>query len=114
MRASNQSACFRAYQSIDPNGSPDAGACGTLWDGIVQLMDGIQGAGPRLNPGTWRDGLLRMGYRWYEDLPYAIGGGYGTSVKCDGGLVVASFADQQACLDSFLGACYAVTITDWA
>jgi len=42
-----------------------------------------------------------------------VGGGYGTSVTCEGGLVVSSFANQQACLDAFLGACYSVTVTDW-
>ena len=47
------------------------------------------------------------------DWTAAIGGGYGTSVKCDGGAYVSNFADQQACLDAFLGACYGVTITDW-
>jgi len=47
------------------------------------------------------------------DWTAAIGGGYGTSVKCDGGAYVSNFADQQACLDSFLGACFGVTIIDW-
>ncbi len=42
-----------------------------------------------------------------------VGGGYGTTFQCDGGLVVSNFADQQACLDSFLGACSTVTVTDW-
>ena len=42
-----------------------------------------------------------------------VGGGYGATFECEGGLVVSSFADQQACLDSFLGACSAVTVTDW-
>jgi len=47
------------------------------------------------------------------DWTAGIGGGYGTSVKCDGGQYVSNFTNQQACLDSFLGACYGVTITDW-
>ena len=47
------------------------------------------------------------------DWTAGIGGGYGTSIVCDSGLVVANFADQQACLDSFLGSCSSVTITDW-
>ena len=42
-----------------------------------------------------------------------VGGGYGATFPCDGGLVVSNFADQQACLDSFLGACSSVTVTDW-
>jgi hypothetical protein len=46
------------------------------------------------------------------DWTAEIGGGYGTSVQCDSGLFVSNFTDQQACLDSFLGACY-LTITDW-
>ena len=42
-----------------------------------------------------------------------VGGGYGATFQCEGGLVVSNFPDQQACLDAFLGACSAVTITDW-
>jgi hypothetical protein len=47
------------------------------------------------------------------DWTAAAGGGYGISVTCDGGLVVSNFADQQACLDAFLGACSTVTVTEW-
>ena len=37
----------------------------------------MQAAGPKLTPETFRDGLFKMGYRFYDDVPYAIGGGYG-------------------------------------
>ncbi len=47
------------------------------------------------------------------DWTAAVGGGYGTSVVCDGGLVVSNFANQQACLDAFLGGCSTVTVTEW-
>ncbi len=42
-----------------------------------------------------------------------VGGGYGATFQCDGGLVVSNFADQQSCLDAFLGACSTVKVTDW-
>lgn len=76
-RSNQETECYRAYRLIDPNNTPNAGTCGTLWFFIVQLMSGIQGAGPHLTPETFRDGLFGMGYRFYEDIPYAIGGGYG-------------------------------------
>jgi hypothetical protein len=42
-----------------------------------------------------------------------VGGGYGTMVICEGGLVVSNFSNQQACLNVFLGACDTVTVTEW-
>ncbi len=40
-------------------------------------------------------------------------GGYGQQTVCDGGLVVTNFADQSACLGSFLGGCNTVSVTEW-
>ena len=42
-----------------------------------------------------------------------VGGGYGKTFDCDGGLVVSNFATQAACLEAFLGACGNVTVTEW-
>jgi hypothetical protein len=42
-----------------------------------------------------------------------VGGGYDASVDCEGGLVVSNFPNLEACLDSFLGACSTVTVSDW-
>lgn len=42
-----------------------------------------------------------------------VGGGYGKTFQCEAGLVVGNYATLQACLDSFLGACSSVTVSDW-
>ena len=75
-RSNAETECYRAYKEMDPGNDPDGGTCGTLWPEMVQLVSGISGAGPHLTPETFRDGLLKMGYRWYPELPFAIGGGY--------------------------------------
>ena len=76
-RATPATECYRAYKTIDPNNTPDALTCGVLWDALVQMMNGITGAGPNLNPDTFKQGMYKLGHRYYEDIPYAVGGGYG-------------------------------------
>jgi hypothetical protein len=93
------------------------------WGGLVAACSS---SSPSVGPTSGVDaGDLDAGYpRYLTDLTQserdqlcdwtaAIGGGYGTSTVCDGGLVVSNFADQQACLDAFLGACSTVTVSDW-
>lgn len=75
-RPNEQTECFRAYRIIDPGAAPDAATCGDLFPFIIQIMNGVQGAGPNLNSDTFRAGLMKLGHRYYEDIPYAIGGGY--------------------------------------
>ena len=68
--------CYRAYKSIDPTGTPDASFCNVLWISIEHIMNGIQEAGPDLNPETFRNGMFSMplGEARY---PWAITGRYG-------------------------------------
>ena len=92
------------------------------WGGLVAACSSKQAVGPTsgVNPGDLDGGyprhltdLTQSEREQLCDWTAKIGGGYGTSVLCDGGLIVSNFADQQACLDAFLGACDTVTVTDW-
>ncbi len=70
------SECFRAYHSIDPDNDPDGSACFVHWQILVNMMNGIQGAGPKLTPASFQQALFGLGHR-YGQTPWAIGGGYG-------------------------------------
>ena len=74
-RATQETDCYKAYKSMDPNNNP-GGPCGVLFDPLIQLVSGIQAAGPNLTPETFREGLFDIGYRFYPKLSWAIGGGY--------------------------------------
>ena len=75
-RPYEQTDCFAAYKSIDPSGTPDPAICKTVFPDLQQLVNGVQMAGRTLTPQTFRDGMMRIGQRFYPDA-YAIGGGYG-------------------------------------
>lgn len=66
---------YRAYKSIDPDRAPVSG--GDRFDELLQLINGIQLAGPRLEPQSWRAGLNSMpepaGPPWRAMGSYAPG-----------------------------------------
>lgn len=75
-RPTQETECYRAYKRMDPNNEPNGATCASVWQHLVQFMNGIQAAGPHLTPETFRDGLFDIGYRFYDDIPWTIGGGY--------------------------------------
>ena len=73
---STASDCYIAYQSVDPTNTPDGTFCKLVFPFLQQFVNGIQMAGPRLNPQTFRDGLYKLGHRFYPDR-LSVGGGFG-------------------------------------
>ncbi len=69
--------CYRAYRSIDPAGEPREPICEFVYPGLQMTVAAIQQAGPRLTPEAFRTGLFNIGYRFYTDKIWAIGGGFG-------------------------------------
>lgn len=67
---------WRAYREVDPDNTPDAGAAKFLWPHLTQLANGMQMAGPRLSPQSFRDGLYAMGHNPPRAV-WATGGGFG-------------------------------------
>jgi hypothetical protein len=59
-RAFADTDCFRAYKTIDPAGNADEGWCAFHWIPLEHIINGIQEAGPNLNPESFRDGMYSM------------------------------------------------------
>jgi hypothetical protein len=57
---------YRAYKSIDPAGTPD-GVGDSVFYPLLQIANGIQGAGPNLTPDTFAGALERVPPR--EPIP---------------------------------------------
>lgn len=67
---------YQAFHEIDPAGSPDTNITNGVFPGLMQLVNGIQAAGPRLTPATLEQGLIKLGHR--PNSPrWSVGGGYG-------------------------------------
>lgn len=66
---------YRAYQSVESNGTPDATTGMVVFPALVQLANGIQMAGPKLTPQTFMQGLFKVPSR-PPDPVWSIGGGY--------------------------------------
>lgn len=66
---------YRAYQSVEPNGTPDATVGFVVFPALVHLANGIQMAGPKLTPQTFMQGLFKVPSR-PPDPVWSIGGGY--------------------------------------
>jgi hypothetical protein len=49
---------YKAYKAIDPNGEPDSGFI-IPFVGLISAINALEQAGPRLDPGTYRDGVFR-------------------------------------------------------
>lgn len=75
-RRPDDSECYRAYKSIDPDNDPNQTTCTVFWHPMNMMMAGIQLAGPKLTPDAFQKALFSLGHR-YEQTPWAIGGGYG-------------------------------------
>lgn len=58
----DQTECYRAYHEVDPNTDPAPLFC-AYWQQLVLIAAGLQGAGPNLNPDTFRKGLYDLGYK---------------------------------------------------
>jgi len=71
--------CARAVQSINPNLQASASACAFWWTQLVWMANGIQEAGPKLTPASFRQGLYGVGYK-FSLTPWMMGGGYGPGV----------------------------------
>ncbi len=76
-RPREQTDCYSAYRQVDTSTEPSAATCSYLFPVLQQMVAGIQEAGPDLNPQSFQRGLHDIGYRFYEDPVWAIGGGYG-------------------------------------
>ena len=71
-RAEEDTDWYRAYKEIDPDGDPKE----TAFRSLQQIAGGLQGAGPKLTPATFWQGLLKLPHR-VPDPIWSIGGGYG-------------------------------------
>jgi hypothetical protein len=71
-RAASDTDWYRAYKEIDPEGDPSQGAFRSL----QMISGGIQGAGPKLTPETFWEGLQKIPNRVPEPI-WSIGGGFG-------------------------------------
>jgi hypothetical protein len=71
-----ESECFRAYHSVDPDNDPDANTCLVFWHPMNMMLAGIQLAGAKLSPTSFEAALFQLGHR-YGQTPWSIGGGYG-------------------------------------
>jgi hypothetical protein len=63
---------YRAYKEIDPEGDP----ADVAFRSLQQIAGGIQGAGPKLTPATFWEGLQKLPQR-VPDPIWSVGGGYG-------------------------------------
>lgn len=67
---------WRAYKSIDPNNDPNESVAKYAYMHLLQYMNGLQRAGPKLTPQSFMEGLMSMPKR--TPVPkWSIGGGYG-------------------------------------
>lgn len=75
-RPLDETDCYRAYRSIDPSSSPDRQTCLLFFHDLMSVANGLQEAGPKLTPESFRDGLYSMGTRLYPNEEWAMGGGF--------------------------------------
>ena len=71
-----ETACFRAYKSMDPANNPSASICNVLFHSMTFLTGSMQEAGPNLNVDTLKEALWRAFRRPAEPL-WSMGGGFG-------------------------------------
>jgi len=72
----SETECYKAYREIDPDNNPNDNMCIYMWGHMVQLMSGLQKAGPNLTPETFKKGLLETP-QLPPDPPWHMAGGYG-------------------------------------
>lgn len=68
--------CYRAYKTVDPAGAPNENFCRLTWETIEHIVNGIQEAGPDLNPETFKRGQYSMPLQERRHA-WSIGGGFG-------------------------------------
>ena len=66
---------YRAYKEIDPTRTPTASIVEGIFPALEQLANGIQLAGPSLNPETFRQGLHKVPARRPDPL-WSMGGAF--------------------------------------
>ena len=74
-RSAGENDCHRAYKEMDPGNTADGFLCGYIWPIVLQIVNGIQMAGPQLTPESFAQGLYKMGKRFYPKEA-AAGGGF--------------------------------------
>ena len=67
---------LRQYNDVDPDRDPDRGLS-YVHSQLFMLANGIQGAGPRLTPESFRDGLFKKMPSRAPDPVWSMGGGFG-------------------------------------
>lgn len=67
---------WHAYKSLDPNADPDAYVGEFLFYPLLQILNGVQRAGPKLDPQSFEQGLFSWGKR-FGNPGSAVGGGFG-------------------------------------
>ena len=56
----SQSEAYAAYKLVDPKGEPASPYYQAAYEVLLHVFSGIQGAGPNLNPETFRNGVFSM------------------------------------------------------
>lgn len=67
--------CYEAFHSVDPNSQPDSGMCTYMWDDMVQMFGGFQKVGPDLTVPNFEQTLFNQG-QLPPNPPWHIAGGY--------------------------------------
>ena len=90
-------------------------ACGssTPTTPSVGSTSGVDAGDPEAGSSRYLTDLTAPERKKLCDWSAAIGGGYGKSFACDGGLYVTNVKDQATCIDIYLGACSSVTVQEW-
>lgn len=70
--------CYQAFHSIDPNSDPNQGMCTYMWDDMVQLFGGFQEAGPHLTVQSFEQALMNQP-QLPPNPPWHMAGGYSPS-----------------------------------
>jgi hypothetical protein len=66
---------YRAYQEVETDGEADETVGLVVFPALMQYANGIQAAGPNLNPQTFMQGLLKIPQRTPDPI-WSVGGGY--------------------------------------
>ncbi len=70
--------CYQAFHSVDPNDDPDSGMCTYMWGDMVQLFGGFQEAGPHLTVQSFKQALFNQA-PLPPDPPWHMAGSYSPS-----------------------------------
>ena len=70
--------CYQAFHSVDPNDDPDSGMCTYMWGNMVQLFGGFQEAGAHLTVQSFKQALFHQP-TLAPNPPWHMAGGYSPS-----------------------------------